>query len=181
MVGMKIQGCNDRFFGNNLCTNQAAFTLTIMYIMDLVLFFLDIFLWYVIWGTVLSIARSFILGLSIWTPWREIYLRLPKRIYAKLLATADMEVRYRPKVLVSQIWNAVIISMCREHLLSIDHVQQLLYHQVASETDTERCTLRVPAFLWVGMIEDSRENSSQRKRGRETNFVLCTIVDNSYP
>ena len=147
MVGMKIQGCNDRFFGNNLCTNQAAFTLTIMYIMDLVLFFLDIFLWYVIWSTVLSIARSFILGLSIWTPWREIYLRLPKRIYAKLLATADMEVRYKPKVLVSQIWNAVIISMYREHLLSIDHVQQLLYHQVASETDTERRTLRAPAFF----------------------------------
>ena len=103
MVGMKIQGCNDRFFGNNLCTNQAAFTLTIMYIMDLVLFFLDTFLWYVIWSTVLSIARSFILGLSIWTPWCEIYLRLPKRIYAKLLATVDMEVRYKPKVLVSQI------------------------------------------------------------------------------
>ena len=102
-----------------MCTNQAAFTLTIMYIMDLVSFFLDTFLWYVIWSTVLSIARSFILGLSIWTPW----LRLPKRIYAKLLATADMEVRYKPKVLVSQIWNAVIISMYREHLLSIDHVQ----------------------------------------------------------
>ena len=74
-------------------------------------------------------------------------VRLPKQIYAKLLATADMEVRYKPKVLVSQIWNAVIISMYREHLLSIDHVRQLLYHQVASETDTERRTLRAPAFF----------------------------------
>ena len=36
MVGMKIQGCSDRFFGNALCTNHAAFTLTIMYIMDLI-------------------------------------------------------------------------------------------------------------------------------------------------
>ena len=106
------------------------------------------------WSTVLSIARSFILGLSIWTPWREIYLRLPKRIYAKLLATADMEVRYKPKVLVSQIWNVVIISMYQEHLLSIDHVQQLLYHQVASETDTERRTLRAPAFF---MSQGDRE------------------------
>ena len=98
MVGMKIQGCQDRFFGNALCTNQAAFTLTIMYIMDLVLFFLDTFLWYIIWNTVYSIARSFTLGLSIWTPWRDIYTRLPKRIYAKLLATGDMEVKYKPKV-----------------------------------------------------------------------------------
>jgi hypothetical protein len=85
--------------------------------------------------------RSFALGLSIWTPWKDIFQRLPvgllswdvdarvivhpdthvqKRIYAKVLATADMELKYKPKVLVSQVWNAIIISMYREHLLSID-------------------------------------------------------------
>jgi 1,3-beta-glucan synthase len=98
MVGMKVQGCNDKFFGDALCRNHAAFTLTIMYIMDLVLFFLDTFLWYIIWNTVFSIGRSFSLGLSIWTPWKDIYTRLPKRIYAKILATSDMEVKYKPKV-----------------------------------------------------------------------------------
>ncbi|KDQ20392.1 glycosyltransferase family 48 protein [Botryobasidium botryosum FD-172 SS1] len=146
MVGMKIQRCSDKIFGNGLCTNHAAFTLTIMYIMDLILYFLDTFLWYVIWNTVFSIARSFALGLSIWTPWKDIYTRLPKRIYAKLLATGDMEVKYKPKVLVSQIWNAVIISMYREHLLSIDHVQKLLYHQIQNDTDGRR-TLRAPPFF----------------------------------
>ncbi|THG95112.1 hypothetical protein EW026_g6480 [Hermanssonia centrifuga] len=146
MVHMKIQVCNDKFFGNALCRNQAAFTLTIMYIMELVLFFLDTFLWWIIWNTVFSIARSFALGLSIWTPWKDIYTRLPKRIYSKLLATSDMEVKYKPKVLVSQIWNAIIISMYREHLLSIDHVQKLLYHQVDSGPDGRR-SLRAPAFF----------------------------------
>ncbi|KAG6884155.1 1,3-beta-D-glucan synthase [Termitomyces sp. T159_Od127] len=146
MVHMKVQACNDKFFGNHLCTNQAAFTLTIMYIMDLVLFFLDTFLWYIIWNTVYSIGRSFSLGLSIWTPWKDIYTRLPKRIYAKLLATGDMEVKYKPKVLVSQIWNAIIISMYREHLLSIDHVQKLLYHQVDTGAGGRR-SLRAPPFF----------------------------------
>ncbi|KAJ7846114.1 1,3-beta-glucan synthase component-domain-containing protein [Mycena olivaceomarginata] len=122
MVGMKIQGCNVKYFGNALCRNHVALTLTIMYVMDLVLYFLDTFLWYH--------RRSFSLGLSIWTPWTDIYTRLPKRIYSKLLATSDMQVKYHPKVLVSQIWNAIIISMYREHLLSIEHVQKLLYHQV---------------------------------------------------
>ncbi|EIN14554.1 1,3-beta-glucan synthase [Punctularia strigosozonata HHB-11173 SS5] len=145
MVGMKVQGCNDKLFGNALCRNQAAFTLTIMYIMDLVLFFLDTFLWYVIWNTVFSIARSFALGLSIWTPWKDIFTRLPKRIYAKILATQDMEVKYKPKVLVSQIWNAIIISMYREHLLSIEHVQKLLYHQI--DTPDGRRSLRAPPFF----------------------------------
>ncbi|KAF9005639.1 1,3-beta-glucan synthase [Cyathus striatus] len=145
MARTKVQNCSDRFFGTALCSNQVPFTLTIMYIMDVVLFFLDTYLWYIIWIVVFSIGRSFALGLSIWTPWKDVFTRLPKRIYAKMLATAEMEVKYKPKVLVSQIWNAVIISMYREHLLSIDHVQRLLYHQVDGQDG--RRTLRAPPFF----------------------------------
>ena len=47
---------------------------------------------------------------------------------------------------MSQIWNAIIISMYREHLLSIDHVQKLLYHQVETGPDRRR-TLRAPPFF----------------------------------
>lgn len=146
MTGMQIQNCNDKYFGIGLCLNHAKFALAVMFCMDLTLFFLDTFLWYVIWNTIFSIARSFAIGMSIWTPWRDIFSRLPKRIYAKILATNEMEVKYKPKVLVSQVWNAVIISMYREHLLSIDHVQRLLYHQVASDQPGKR-TLRAPAFF----------------------------------
>ncbi|KAJ6481844.1 1,3-beta-glucan synthase [Mycena sanguinolenta] len=145
MVGMKISNCSDRYFSNNLCKNHVAFTLAIMFIMDLVLFFLDTFLWYVIWNTVFSIGRSFVMGLSIWTPWVDIFQRLPKRMYSKLLATGEMESKYKPKVLVSQIWNAIIISMYREHLLSIDHVQRLLYHQI--DAPNGRRALRAPPFF----------------------------------
>ncbi len=145
MAHMTIQGCSDRLFGTRLCSNHVSLTLAIMYVMDLVLFFLDTYLWYIIWIVIFSIGRSFGLGLSIWTPWKEIYQRLPKRIYAKLLASAEMEVKYKPKVLVSQVWNAIIISMYREHLLSIDNVQRLLYHQV--DAPGGRRTLRVPPFF----------------------------------
>ena len=47
---------------------------------------------------------------------------------------------------MSQIWNAIIISMYREHLLSIEHVQNLLYHQVDTGPDGRR-SLRAPAFF----------------------------------
>lgn len=47
---------------------------------------------------------------------------------------------------MSQIWNAIIISMYREHLLSIEHVQKLLYHQVDTGQEGRR-TLRAPAFF----------------------------------
>ncbi|KAJ1955347.1 1,3-beta-D-glucan synthase, partial [Linderina pennispora] len=140
------ESCVERFFGSQLCVNQHYITLGFMLLLDLVLFFLDTYLWYVVWNTVFSVGRSFYLGVSIWTPWRNVFGRLPKRIYAKILATADMEVKYKPKVLCSQIWNAVVISMYREHLLSVDHVQKLLYQQVTSEDDGKR-TLKPPTFF----------------------------------
>ncbi|KAI7031938.1 1,3-beta-glucan synthase component, partial [Hortaea werneckii] len=131
---------------DTLCYKQPIVLLVIMYFTDLVLFFLDTYLWYVIWNTIFSVARSFYLGVSIWTPWRNIFSRLPKRVYSKILATTDMEIKYKPKVLISQIWNAIVISMYREHLLAIDHVQKLLYHQVPSEQEGKR-TLRAPTFF----------------------------------
>ncbi|KAI4245715.1 MAG: hypothetical protein L6R40_002243 [Gallowayella cf. fulva] len=144
---MKIRNCQgDKIIGTVLCKQQPRILLGIMMMTDLCLFFLDTYLWYIIWNTVFSVARSFYLGVSIWTPWRNIFSRLPKRIYSKVLATTDMEIKYKPKVLISQIWNAIVISMYREHLLAIDHVQKLLYHQVPSEQEGKR-TLRAPTFF----------------------------------
>ena len=131
---MEIAHCGDKILQSFLCSYQAKILLGLMYVTDLVLFFLDTYLWYIIWNTIFSVARSFYLGISIWTPWRNVFSRLPKRIYSKVLATGEMEIKYKPKVLISQIWNAIVISMYREHLLSIDHVQKLLYHQVLFST-----------------------------------------------
>lgn len=129
---MKIDRCTgEKYFGKVLCRQQPLIVLIMMYVTDLVLFFLDTYMWYIIWNAVFSVARSFYLGVSILTPWRNVFSRLPKRIYSKVLATTDMEIKYKPKVLISQIWNAIVISMYREHLLAIDHVQKLLYHQVS--------------------------------------------------
>ncbi|KAI4146737.1 MAG: hypothetical protein L6R39_003348 [Caloplaca ligustica] len=144
---MNIRNCyGDKIIGTVLCKQQPKILLGLMMLTDLTLFFLDTYLWYIIWNTVFSVARSFYLGVSIWTPWRNIFSRLPKRIYSKVLATTDMEIKYKPKVLISQIWNAIVISMYREHLLAIDHVQKLLYHQVPSEQEGKR-TLRAPTFF----------------------------------
>ena len=136
----------DTFIGAILCFHQPTILMILMIITDLAFFFLDTYLWYIIWNAIFSVARSFYLGVSIWTPWRNIFSRLPKRIYSKVLATTDMEIKYKPKVLISQIWNAIVISMYREHLLAIDHVQKLLYHQVPSEQEGKR-TLRAPTFF----------------------------------
>ena len=136
----------EQWFGDKLCKQQARITLGLMYATDMLLFFLDTYMWYILTNTIFSVGRSFYLGISILTPWRNIFSRLPKRIYSKVLATADMEIKYKPKVLISQVWNAIVISMYREHLLAIDHVQKLLYHQVPSDIEGKR-TLRAPTFF----------------------------------
>jgi len=145
---MDVSSClGDKYLGKNaLCRLQPYFLLGLMAFTDLIFFFLDTYLWYIMLNTTFSVARSFYLGSSILTPWRNIFSRLPKRIYSKVLATTDMEIKYKPKVLISQIWNAIVISMYREHLLAIDHVQKLLYHQVPSEQEGKR-TLRAPTFF----------------------------------
>ncbi|KAM5361776.1 hypothetical protein ACJZ2D_012890 [Fusarium nematophilum] len=143
---MNVDSCQgDKLFGAILCRQQPTILLVVMMLTDLIFFFLDTYLWYVLVNTVCSILRSFYVGSSIWTPWRNIFYRLPKRLYSKVLATGDMEIKYKPKVLVSQAWNAIVISMYREHLLSIEHVQKLLYHQVPS--DNGKRTLRAPTFF----------------------------------
>ena len=90
---LHVQVCGVvKHLGSGLCMNQVMITLAIMHVMDLMLFFLDTFLWYVIWSMVFNIAHLFTLGLSIWTPWNK--------IYSKLLATSDMEIKYKPKVIL---------------------------------------------------------------------------------
>ncbi|CCK70138.1 1,3-beta-glucan synthase KNAG_0D03920 [Huiozyma naganishii CBS 8797] len=143
---MTMRCTGEYWWGAKLCRHQPKITLALMIATDFVLFFLDTYLWYIIINTVFSVCKAFYLGMSVLTPWRNIFTRLPKRIYLKILATDDMEVKYKPKVLISQIWNAIVISMYREHLLAIDHVQQLLYHQVPAEVQGKR-TLRAPTFF----------------------------------
>ncbi|PGH26572.1 1,3-beta-glucan synthase component FKS1 [Polytolypa hystricis UAMH7299] len=174
---MKIRNCaGDALLGDVLCKQQPRILLGIMFFTDLVLFFLDTYLWYIILNTVFSVSRSFYLGVSILSPWRNIFSRLPKRIYSKVLATTDMEIKYKPKVLISQIWNAVVISMYREHLLAIDHVQKLLYHQVPSEQEGKR-TLRAPTFF-VSQEDHSFETEffpSQSEAERRISFFAQSL------
>lgn len=143
---MTMRCTGEYWWGAKLCRQQPKIVLGLMIATDFLLFFLDTYLWYIVVNTVFSVGKSFWLGISILTPWRNIFTRLPKRIYSKILATTDMEIKYKPKVLISQVWNAIVISMYREHLLAIDHVQKLLYHQVPSEIEGKR-TLRAPTFF----------------------------------
>lgn len=136
----------DNFLKGFICRNENNFVLALMFLTDLILFFLDTYLWYIIWNCVISLSLSFLSGISMMSPWRNIFTRLPSRIYSKLLATAKMEVKYDSVFLVSQVWNALIISLYREHMLSQDQAQKMIYSLVPDETNGGM-SLRAPTFF----------------------------------
>lgn len=143
---IKLSKCaGDFLFGSLLCKYQAWILLFLILITDLVLFFLDTYLWYIVWNTVFSVCRSFYIGVSIWTPWRNIFSALPKRIFSKIICTNLKNIR--AKVAVSQIWNSVIIAMYREHLLSLEHVQNLIYREIKTEGNGNKVVLLEPNFF----------------------------------
>lgn len=146
---MEISRCRgDVLLGTFLCRQQARFTMVLLYITDLVLFFLDTYLWYVLINCFFSVGLSFSLGISIFTPWRNIFARLPDRIMTKI-SYIDSEVRVDAMLIVSQIWNSIILSMYREHLLSIEQVNKLVYQQISSRNDYsgEKSFIRSPLFF----------------------------------
>ncbi|KAA8915873.1 hypothetical protein TRICI_001966 [Trichomonascus ciferrii] len=166
----------DVYLGSWLCNHQASVVLGMMLVTDLVLFFLDTYLWYIIFNTLFSVARSFYLGASIWTPWRNIYSRLPKRIFSKVLFTRHLTKKYRSKHLISQIWNAVIVSMYREHLLPLEQVQRLVYHQERSPEGGEKILFE-PAFF-VSQEDQSFKTSlfeSQCEAERRISFFAQSL------
>lgn len=125
---MQTQCIGDYWLREASCKHQPKIVLCLILISQFVLFYLDTYLWYVIWNTLFSVSKCFYIGLSIWTPWRNMFARLPKRIYTKLVfnqASMGADTTYT----VSKIWNAIIISMYREHYLSIEQVQKLIYLQ----------------------------------------------------
>ncbi|ORX87727.1 glucan synthase [Basidiobolus meristosporus CBS 931.73] len=129
-----------------ICYLVVYITIALMVVLDITLFFLDTYLWYTVWSTIFSVVHSFHLGQSFWSNWKSIFEGLPKQIYSKILETRSMEVKYKPQILCSQIWNAVIISMYRDHLFSIENLRALLYQQLPSTEDGSP-VLKAPQIL----------------------------------
>ncbi|SSD61339.1 related to 1,3-beta-glucan synthase component FKS1 [Saccharomycodes ludwigii] len=135
-------------FSAVFCVRQTHLLVTMMLFTDMVLFFLDTYLWYIICSATFSVFRSFYIGVSIWTPWKNIFSRLPKRIYSKILYPENIDPQ-KAQFLVSQVWNCIIISMYREHLISIEHVKKLIYSSGDSvdANSVHKTTLKEPSFF----------------------------------
>lgn len=148
---MQTQCLGDQLLGSFLCLLQPMVCLLLIYFLEFALFLLDTYLWYVIWSTSFSVFKLMRMGNTIWSPWRSIYDRLPRRIYSKLLVQPKCPSGRRSRM-VAQIWNLIVIAMYRDHLLSIEQVQRLMFDISTGGQDCE------PAFF--GSQEDGSHSLS---------------------
>ncbi|TPX39174.1 1,3-beta-glucan synthase [Synchytrium endobioticum] len=129
------------------CRGLTYMALVVFVVLLLVLSFLDSYMWWILWSTIFGAVRAFYSGLSILAPWRNIFSRLPDRIYAKVFATNEMPFRVKPIRLCSQLWNAVVTSMYEDHLISIENLDKLLYRQYQIDSDTRNTRIEKPKFF----------------------------------
>ncbi|KAI9031959.1 hypothetical protein CLU79DRAFT_883493 [Phycomyces nitens] len=153
-LSVRLGSCaKDMLLGNWICTTMPILTSILLFSVEFLLFFLDTYLWYVVWSTLFSVSQSMHQGLSVMTSWRTLFGRLPQQIIKKVVATKELDTMHLRKVACSQMWNAIVISMYREHLLSISNLQALLYQvQTVPNTDgsnngRETRELKVPEFF----------------------------------
>ncbi|KAG2221245.1 hypothetical protein INT45_012366 [Circinella minor] len=149
---MNLNNCMaDPLLGKWVCQLLPTLTSILMFTVELVLFFLDTYLWYVVWSTMFSVSQAFRMGISIMTSWKTLFSRLPNLLYSKVLATPQQEDQLTTtplrKMACSQMWNAIIIAMYREHLLSSHNLQALLYHWRATDDEHQHGEIASPPFF----------------------------------
>jgi 1,3-beta-glucan synthase len=147
---MQLNNCSaDPLLGRWLCAIMPVLTTVLMFSVELVLFFLDTYLWYVIWNTIFSVSQSMRLGISIMTSWKQLFAKVPSNMFSKVTATKEFVSVHLRRMACSQMWNAIIISMYRDHLLSATNLQSLLY-QVQVDEDKDgiiKRELQAPAIF----------------------------------
>ncbi|AGO10043.1 AaceriAAR053Wp [[Ashbya] aceris (nom. inval.)] len=120
---LRIDNCNeDAWLGKWFCENHGKILTCLLIITHCVLFFLDTYLWYVLYTTVFSMCRSLHLGVSACVPWKNVFFNLPLRFCEKLLLKKGEEY---DGLSFATIWNEIIFSMYREHILSFEHIKKL--------------------------------------------------------
>lgn len=122
---LRMTRCHgDSILGTLSCRYQPTITLAFIFVTDLVLFFLDTYLWYVLCTCMLSIVIAIKNGNSIFTLWKSVFSQLPERLISK---TVNVDSVGDAIVAASHMWNAIVYSMYRDHLISVDQASALMY------------------------------------------------------
>ena len=178
----------DILLKNSICKHQATIVLTLLYVINLILFFLDTYLWYVIISVLISLILSLSTGVTIFTPWKNIFSKLPDRISTKI-TYYHPESKTNPTKLIALVWNCLIVSMYREHLLSTEQVNNLVYEKVeSSDEESDNIPFIKPPSFFISQDDNSFSvhnyftpgKQAERRISFFAQSLSCSIPD-TYP
>ncbi|KAI8807803.1 1,3-beta-glucan synthase component GLS1 [Cladochytrium replicatum] len=141
---LKFEECER---AETFCVAASWIAMALLVFLLLVLFFLDTYMWFILWSTALGVARSLYLGLSILTPWRNIFSRLPERLCTKLFASSDSKVKVAPKAMCAQTWNAICVALFEDHQISLECLWKMLYRKLPGDGRGRRWRTEKPKFF----------------------------------
>lgn len=125
LITMDLSRCRgDVWLKQLLCKNFALVSAFLLVVTNFTLFFLDAYLWYIICNCVFSGVLSYSQGTSIFKPWKSKFGKLPDRILTKIYLNGSAD---ENEFAVSKIWNCIVISLYKDHLLSIEQANMLVY------------------------------------------------------
>lgn len=146
LITMDLSRCNgDVWLKQLTCQYSAKVTAALLVTTNFVLFFLDAYLWYIICNCVFSAILSYSQGTSISKPWKSKFGKLPERILTKIYfhGSNDEDSRFA----ISRIWNCIIISLYKEHLLSIEQANMLVYQREEESSWLDGKRDKAPIFF----------------------------------
>lgn len=138
-----------------LCQHFAKACAGLLLLTNFALFFLDTYLWYIICNCIFSTIISYSVGTSIFKPWKNKFSKLPERILSKIVFSLNEK---DSDFAITKIWNCIVISLYKEHLLSVEQVTNLIYQKEQDEDLLVLRGFRKPIFF--NFQEDSTSSSS---------------------
>jgi 1,3-beta-glucan synthase len=149
-----------------LCRLAPYSAVTVFILLNFVLFLLDTYIWYLLFSTALGAYHGLIHGISAWRPWSSDILKLPEQLYRKLVPSVVTE----RQISVAAIWNAIVLSFFRDHLISVKAVQQMLY------LPGRGGELNLPAYLSAeGQAELSEQPLLHQEAWRRIQFLSKSL------
>lgn len=146
----------DVWLGTLICKNYSKFAACLLLVTNFVLFCLDTYLWYIICNSIFSTVLSYSSGTSTLKPWKATFDKIPNLILSKI--------HYHDGHLIpnnfaiSKIWNSIIISLYRDHLLSVEQVNRLVYFLEPSTFSKDGYAIP-PAFF--GSQDEGAANNAE--------------------
>ena len=166
IIGLNTNTC---LGGSTLpCEMVRWLLMGILNIMLMTFFFLDSYVWWLLWSAIVQYALSSFRIFKLFN-WRKDFASLPDKMFPRLFAVKDANILIHPRILYAQLWNAIVDSLKEDHLINAYQQDNLKFTDLTllKPVDADEMAIKEPIFI---------------RRVKSSTSLAATINnDSSYP